>query len=139
MAVSFSLLRDGFRRTSSPPSNGALVSPGTDVASVSTLSRENITPIERSEKTPPTDLEIRLDTARAIDLFTMKPKVRLGLLSVATKTNRMSRVVRHADCRSLHQLWVLAASFADRSTAPSSLRQRRPAMRSSTDVHTYLC
>ena len=63
------------RRTSSPPIDGGLVSPGTDVASVSTVSRENITPIERPEKTPPTDLEIRLDTARAIDLFTMKPKV----------------------------------------------------------------
>jgi hypothetical protein len=37
----------------------------------------SLTPVERSSNTPLTDLEVRLDTNRAIDLFTMKPKVSL--------------------------------------------------------------
>jgi hypothetical protein len=34
-----------------------------------------LTPVERPSQAPLTDLEVRLDTSRAIDLFTMRPKV----------------------------------------------------------------
>lgn len=35
----------------------------------------SLTPVERPGQAPLTDLEVRLDTSRAIDLFTMRPKV----------------------------------------------------------------
>lgn len=38
-------------------------------------SKTTITPIERPENSPLTDLEVRLDTAKAVDLFTMQLKV----------------------------------------------------------------
>lgn len=52
---------------------------------MSPLSKDTITPVERSEETPLTDLEVRLDTSRAIDLFTMKPKVRIPMMKILGK------------------------------------------------------
>lgn len=46
-----------------------------EIKSSSPTSRTTITPVERPENSPLTDLEIRLDTAKAVDLFTMQPKV----------------------------------------------------------------
>lgn len=64
-----------FRSTPSSDHIHGPTSPDIEITPVSSSSRDAITPVERPEKSPPTDLEVRLDTARAVDLFTMKPKV----------------------------------------------------------------
>ncbi|KAJ9122078.1 hypothetical protein QFC24_004305 [Naganishia onofrii] len=52
-------------------------------------SKTTITPIERPENSPLTDLEVRLDTAKAVDLFTMQLK------ASSTSSDYAGRQVNH--------------------------------------------
>ncbi|KAJ9120690.1 hypothetical protein QFC22_002621 [Naganishia vaughanmartiniae] len=65
-----------------------------EVKPTSSSSRTTITPIERPENSPLTDLEIRLDTAKAVDLFTMQLKA--CRLQIAPSTLTFSRHLRRA-------------------------------------------
>jgi hypothetical protein len=56
-------------------SSGTASNEKASVAANIQQSLRSLTPIERPSEAPLSDLEVRLDTTRAIDLFTMRPKV----------------------------------------------------------------
>ncbi|KAJ9105444.1 hypothetical protein QFC21_001815 [Naganishia friedmannii] len=78
-------------------------------------SRTTITPVERPENSPLTDLEIRLDTAKAVDLFTMQ----LKRMSVTEKAEKAKEVWanypnRVGDRGPLPEMWLLYPPLAGR-------------------------